>query len=124
MGSILSFQLQQEVADMFLDRPERDHQSAGNLLVGGPLRKQTQDLLFTWRERLRQRGGGLRRWVGEQWGAREDVLLRSFLVLLASQHIEQRLSIRNKDRGNTMLLHVRSRKSCLKGLTHRLSSIA
>src|SRR5258708_1551539 len=123
MGSILSFQLQQEVADMFLDRPERDHQSAGNLLVGGRRRKQTQDLLFTWRERLRQRGDGWRRWVGEQWGAREDGLLPSFLVLLVCEPIEQRLSIRNKGRRNTMLLHVRSRKPCLKGLMHRLSSI-
>src|SRR5258708_28617781 len=110
MGSILSFQLQQEVADMFLDRPERDHQSAGNLLVGGPLRKQTQDLLFTWRERLRQRGAGLRRWVGEQWGAREDGLLPSFLVRLACDPIEQRLSIRTKGRRNTILLRVRRTK--------------
>ena len=37
MGSILSFQLQQEAADMFLDCGERDHQAAGNLLVGGTL---------------------------------------------------------------------------------------
>ena len=48
MGSILRCQLQQEAADMFLDCRERDHQSVGNLLVGGPLREQVQDLLFAW----------------------------------------------------------------------------
>jgi hypothetical protein len=31
---------------MFLGSGERDHQLPGNLLVGGPVREQTQDLLF------------------------------------------------------------------------------
>src|SRR5229473_5974618 len=54
MGSILRCQLQQEAADMFLDCRERDHQLPGDLLVGGPLREQTQDLLFALGEWLQE----------------------------------------------------------------------
>ena len=40
-------QLAKQVADMFLDRGEGDHQGVGDLLIRGSRGEQAQDFLFT-----------------------------------------------------------------------------
>jgi hypothetical protein len=55
MGSILRCQLQQEAADMFLDRREGNHQVVSDLPIGSPLGEQVQHLLLA-------RGEGLKQW--------------------------------------------------------------
>ncbi len=55
MGSILRCQLEQEAADMFLDRREGNYQVVGDLLIGSPLGQQVQHLLLAQGEGLKQR---------------------------------------------------------------------
>jgi hypothetical protein len=55
LGPTCHAQLAEQVADVLLDRRQRDHQFAGDLLVGGAGNEQAQDLLFTAGERLHQR---------------------------------------------------------------------
>src|SRR5262249_59931848 len=47
-------QLTEQIADVLLDRGERNHQLGGDLLVAGASNQQAQDLLFTPREWLEQ----------------------------------------------------------------------
>ncbi len=51
---ILCSQLAENTGDMFLGSGERDHQLPGNLLVGGSLREQVQDLQLTEGKRLKE----------------------------------------------------------------------
>src|SRR5947209_19007711 len=61
---ILCSQLAENTGDMFLGSGERDHQLVGDLLVGGPLCEQVQDLQLTWGERLKELLCSLR---GREW---------------------------------------------------------
>src|SRR5260221_11480430 len=125
MGSILRCQLQQEAADMFLDCRERDHQLPGDLLVGGPLCQQTQNLLFALGKRLKELLCSLRGRAWQSFGGRRDDLLLNVLALLVLKGGEHCMGIGSKcrwDRGG-VLLHVRSLEQCLECLLHRSSSI-
>src|SRR5689334_13724265 len=51
---ILCAELAENTCDMFLGSGERDHQLVGDLLVGGALREQLQDLQLAEGKRLKE----------------------------------------------------------------------
>ena len=56
LGATFRSQLAEQIADMFLDRGKLDYQGIGDLLIGGAIGKQAQDLLFAPGEGF-ERGG-------------------------------------------------------------------
>ena len=56
LGATFRSQFSEQIADMFLDRGKLDYQGIGDLLIGGAIGKQAQDLLFTLSEWF-ERGG-------------------------------------------------------------------
>jgi hypothetical protein len=47
LGATTGTQLAEQIADMFLDGVQGNHQGIGDLLIRGALGKQAQDFLFT-----------------------------------------------------------------------------
>src|SRR5438270_12615122 len=121
----LSSELAENTCDMFLGSGERDDQLPGNLLVGGPLREQVQDLLFALGEWLKELLCRLRRKAWQSFGDRGDDLLLNDLALLACKGGEHCRGIDSKCRWDreVLLLHGFSGEQCLECLVHRLSRI-
>lgn len=94
---------------MFLDGSERDYQSVGNLVVGGTLREQMQNLLFPWSEQLSQWRDRVRKGGCACW--RSDVLP---VWRVACKCSKQHLDIENKGRSKTLLFQ----RCCQKLDTH------
>src|SRR5438552_8553949 len=110
---------------MFLDRCERNYQSIGDLLVGGPLREQVQDLLFALSKRLKELLCSSRGRSWQSFGDRRDDLLRRFLTLLVCKGGKHGRGIGSKGRWERegLLLHGLKSEQCLECLLHRFSSI-
>src|SRR5437764_165551 len=56
---LLTSQPGEQIAGMFLDSRKLDHQRVGDLLIGCPLSKQTQDFLFPLAEGFDANGGAV-----------------------------------------------------------------
>jgi hypothetical protein len=113
MGSVLRCQLQKEAADMFLDRREGNHQVVGDLLIGRPLGKPVQHLLFALGEWFKELLCSLRGRAWQSFRDEGDGLLRHFLARLPCKRIEHGLSIGSKERRNSVLRRLEERLKCL-----------